>query len=104
MSSGIVSCRKVKVHADGVALRPIRVDHKNNLYICFDGVTWDKNQHGMCDMWLRRAAVCGELVDGGSGPLGIDILDKDGDIVQTLTISKRGFEYLRAKLKFRREP
>ena len=85
------------------ALRPIRIDVRNNCFINYAGTTFPNDPQAGCSMYLRRAAICGGLVLGGEGPLGIDVLDKNGDILETFTISRAGFEYLRRHLEFRRE-
>jgi hypothetical protein len=66
----------------------------------YSEVTWDKSQQSMCSMWLLRL-LC-EAVDHETG-LKIDVLNKDGDIIQEVNVTRDGFEYLRSRLKFRWE-
>jgi hypothetical protein len=54
-------------------------------------------------VYLRRASICGGVILGGEGPLGLDVLDKDGDLIDTYTLSNAAFKYLRRCLKFKRE-
>lgn len=49
---------------------------------------------------LRRARVCGSLFAKES-PFTIDILDKDGDIIQDFQVEKKAFDYLKRKFKLR---
>jgi len=84
------------------ALRAIRVSARRNMFINYEAITFPKDPAGGCDLYLRRARICG-LAEGGEGPLGIDVLDRNGDIIQTFTVSRRAFEYLRRCLRFRRE-
>lgn len=49
---------------------------------------------------MRRVALFG-LVEDGDGPLGIDVLAENGDILHAFTITRGGFEYLRRSLRFR---
>ena len=91
------------VHPQAFALRPIRVDSEKNVFINYEGTTFPSHPRDGCEMYLRRAALFG-LIEDGDGPLGIDVLDENGDILQTFTITRDGFEYLRRSLKFRREP
>jgi hypothetical protein len=93
----------VNTHPKAFALRPVRMDVKNNCFINYEGTTFPKNPKAGCEMYLRRAAICGGFVEDGDGPLGIDVLAENGDILQTFTVSKAGFEYLRRCLRFRRE-
>jgi len=83
------------------ALRPVRVDIKNDRFINYEGTTFPKNPQSGCSLMVRRLAAFGYIVKDSDFVL--DVLDEDGDIVQDFSISRQGFEYLRSKLKFRRE-
>lgn len=85
-----------------VALRPVRVAVKTNAFIYYEGTTFPKHPSDGCDMYLRRLRALGYLADSYS-PVAVDILDDNGDILETVMLSKRGFEYLRRKLRFRVE-
>ena len=84
------------------ALRPFRMDVRRNEFINFTATTFPKNPQAGCEMYLRRAEIFG-LIEDGDGPRGIDVLDCEGDILQTFTATPQAFNYLRHKLKFRRE-
>lgn len=86
------------------ALRPFRVDEKRNRFVHYEASTFPVDPRAGCDTIMRRAAVCGPVVENGDGQLGVDVLNADGDIVQTFSVSRGVFEYLRRTLKFRREP
>lgn len=92
------------VHAKAFALRPIRVDVRNNRFINYEGTTFPKNPWQGCELYLRRVAALFGLTEDGDGPLAIDVLGENGDILQTFSISSKAFEYLRRSLKFKREP
>ena len=85
------------------ALRAFRMDVKRNVFLNFEAVTFPNGPWAGCDVTLRRAAVCGITEESSDSLLGLDVLDKDGDIVQTLSLSRNAFEYLRRTLKLRRE-
>jgi hypothetical protein len=87
---------------EAVALRPVRMDEKNNRFIHYEAITFPKNPYAGCELYLRRCSAFGHL-QRDDGNLMIDVLDEEGDIIAEYDINRRGFEYLRAKLKFRRE-
>lgn len=91
----------VSVDSKAFALRPVRVDVKNDRFINYEGTTFPKNPQGGCCLMVRRLSAFGLIVNYSDFVL--DVLDEEGDIIQDFSISKRGFDYLRAKLKFRRE-
>lgn len=82
------------------ALRPIRVDVKNDRFIYYEGTTFPKGPQSGCSLIIRRMVAFGFIVKDSDFIL--DVLDEEGDIIQDFNISRRGFEYLRSKLKFRR--
>lgn len=90
------------LNAAAFALRPVRVDVRNNRFINFKAITFPANPREGCELYLRRASMFG-LIEDGEGLLNIDVLSHDGDILQTFAITQPGFEYLRQKLRFRRE-
>jgi hypothetical protein len=93
-------------HPKAHALRPIRVDVKRNCFINYEATTFPNDPRGGCDMYLRRLKAFGHILDSAEpvdGSLAVDVLDENGDIVDTLAISAHGFKYLRRQLKFRRE-
>lgn len=82
------------------ALRPIRILEKQNEIRNYEATTF-KNPLRGCRLYMNRCKQMGWLKDGGN--LAIDVLDADGDILDTFPITRRGFNYLRGKLKFRVE-
>jgi len=89
-------------HPQAVALRPVRMDERNNRFVNYEATTFPKNPRAGCEMYIRRLKALGFIEK--DSPLAVDVLDLDGDILDTIMISRRGFEYLRRQLKFRREP
>lgn len=83
------------------ALRPVRVDVKNNRFINYEGTTFPKDPQSGCCVIIRRMAAFGYIMKDSN--LILDVLDEEGNIIQDFSISVDGFEYLRRKLKFRRE-
>lgn len=87
------------------ALRLFRVDLNKNRFLNYEAITFPNNPRSGCDMMLRRAAVSGEIKEIEHGErLGVDVLDEGGDILETLGLTRQSFQYLRRKLKTRREP
>jgi hypothetical protein len=87
------------------ALRPLRIlkDGDGRHYTAH---TFPKGGYERCELTLRRCESFGYLVsqDGSLvGDLFIDVLDIEGDILNTIGLTARGWEYLRRVLKFRRE-
>jgi hypothetical protein len=80
-----------------VSLRPIRiVGGELRLYT---EITFEPDAYAGCDVWLRR--LLGQAID--ESDCMIDVLDEDGDIIQEVPVTRRGFEYLRRSLHFRWE-
>lgn len=89
---------------NAVAIRPIRVDEKNNRFIYYTAMTWDENPAGHVDMYLRRIGIYGrDPKREDRSPLALDLLAENGDILDTVAINRREFEYLRRHLRFRLE-
>ena len=78
------------------------MDVRNNRFVNYEGTTFPRDPRAGCDLYLRRLQACGFIADEAS-PLAVDVLSEDGDLLQTIPISRGGFEYLRSKLKFRVE-
>ncbi len=93
------------VTENAAALRVIRIDERRNEFINYEAMTFPKGPAAGCDMYLRRLAAFGFLLskDDISSNLAVDILDGEGDIIDTFPISSGGFLYLRGRLRFRRE-
>jgi hypothetical protein len=88
-----------------VAIRPLRILPKTDELILYWAITFPKNPYQGVETYLRRLRAFGfsSCVENAEplGDLGLDILDEDGDILHTFDVTRRGFEYLRKKLKFR---
>lgn len=88
------------------ALRPMRID-RDESPIHYTATTFPDGPYQGCEKTIRRMESFGHLpprVPGSlTGNLFVDVLDADGDILDTLEVSRAGFEYMRRVLRFRRE-
>lgn len=87
------------------ALRPLKI-LKSGDGRHYTAHTFPKGGYEGCELTLRRCEAFGYLVpQPGSlvGDLFIDVLDIEGDILNTIGLTARGWNYLRRVLKFRRE-
>lgn len=91
-----------KLVLDAVALRPVRLDVKRDTIIFYEATTFPRNPWAGCELYLRRCRAFGFL-ENDDARLLIDVLNADGDIVQDFPVNRKGFEYLRRTLKFKRE-
>jgi len=82
------------------ALRPVRLIRGKDELRAYSAVTFVDAWNG-CDLWIRRLSACGMTID--ESDTMIDVLDGNGDIIQEVPVTRRGFEYLRGKLRFRLE-
>lgn len=85
------------------ALRPVRVDEKNDCFVFYEAVTFPdapEGQRAICAMYLRRAQICGQL-DLDSSNYQIEILDEAGDAIKEFHVERGAFRYLIEKLKVR---
>jgi hypothetical protein len=83
----------------------MRID-RNEQAIHYTATTFPNNPYGGCELTIRRMECFGMLTKR-EGPLQgtwfLDILDAEGDILDTLEVNQKGVKYLRRKLRFRRE-
>ena len=87
------------------ALRPMRIDRDENP-VHYTATTFPQNPYSGCEITVRRMECFGHLTrrDGQlQGKWFLDVLDADGDILDTLEVNQRGVEYMRRVLIFRRE-
>ena len=87
------------------ALRPMRIDRDENP-VHYTATTFPQNPYSGCEVTIRRMECFGYLTrrEGSlQGTWFLDVLDADGDILDTLEVNKRGVEYLRRVLRFLRE-
>lgn len=89
----------IELHKDAVALRPVRMREKQNDFVFYSATTFPDGPWSGCELTLRRCQSFGYLKDDKSGIM-VDVLDKDGDIIQEFHLTKQGFQYLRRTLKF----
>lgn len=85
------------LHPDAYALRPARLITTSNTIRLYEAITFPQDPRGNIEMWLRRAFLFDG--DGLVAGLLIDILDKEGDIIQEYEMSRQGFRYLLKRLK-----
>jgi hypothetical protein len=91
----------ITLNSEAFALRPTRINEKKNELIYYDAITFPNGPYAGCDVYLRRVALFG-LSESRLCDVGLDVLNENGDIVQELYVTKKGFEYLRRCLKFRK--
>ncbi len=88
------------------ALRPMRIDRSENA-IHYEATTFPNGPYKGCELTIRRMECFGYVLpsnpDGLEGSRFVDVLDANGDILDTLPVTQTGFEYMRRFLKFRRE-
>ncbi len=88
------------------ALRPMRIDRDENP-VHYTATTFPQNPYSGCEITIRRMESFGFVLpqEPGNlrGNLFVDLLDSEGDIIDTLAVTRDGFEYLRRALRFRRE-
>ncbi len=89
----------INLNPRAFALRPVRVVEKNNEFRFYTAITFPRAPWNGCELYLRRCKAFGYLKEDRAD-LVIDVLDKNGDIIQDFPITRDGFEYLREKLKF----
>ena len=85
-----------QLHKDAFAMRPSRI--VGNELRHYQSWTWDKKPFNMIRMWLNRMRIYHEPP---RPDIMIDILNENNDIIQEVTLSKKQFEYLRGKMKFK---
>ena len=81
------------------ALQLVRCGKEEFVY--YEAVTFPDSPRAICDMYLRRAAICGKIGDGVSSPYTVDLLNEDGDTLVELPIERKAARYLVEKLKLR---
>ena len=79
------------------ALRPVRF--KGNVAIHYTGTTFPQGAYKGCELFIRRMECFGHIAPE-RGDLQVDVLDKIGVIIQEFPVTRRGFEYMRQKLRF----
>ena len=91
----------ISLNENAHALRPVRAMVKDNRFRVYTATTFKTPFKG-CHLTLRRCDAFGYLKEEGAN-LVLDVLDKNGDIIQDFPLTKKGFEYLRRVLRFKVE-
>lgn len=77
-----------------VGLRLARIDGRENLILC-EAKRFDNGLAGV-ELVLRRAALAGRVeVDGEIANHFADVLDGDGDMVETVALDRRSYSALK---------
>lgn len=90
--------------ASAVALRPMRIGRDEHP-IHYTAAEFLRGRAGV-ELTLRRMECFGMLIHQPGqleGTRFVDVLDAQGDILNTIGVTRRGFEYMRRTLRFRRE-
>ena len=96
------STTDIVLHKDAVALRPVRILHRNKKDAelrLYTAITFSVDPWNGCKISLWRCFLFGRP-DPEESDVLIDVLNNDGDIIQDFAITIAGFEYLRRTLKF----
>lgn len=87
------------------ALRPMRID-RNEDPVHYEATTFPRDPYKGCALQIRRMECFGHLTrrDGPlQGAWFLDVLDADGDILDTLEVNACGVKYMRRTLYMTRE-
>jgi hypothetical protein len=87
------------------ALRPMRIDRNENP-VHYPATTFPGRAFAGCELQIRRME-CFSMLTKRDGPLQgswfLDVLDEQGDILDTLEVNSKGVKYLRRTLFMKRE-
>lgn len=87
------------------ALRPMRIDRNENP-VHYEGTTFPKDPRAGCELQIRRMEAFGMLTKPTGqlrGSWFLDVLDEQGDIIDTLEVNSAGVKYMRRTLYMKRE-
>lgn len=87
------------------ALRPMRID-RNEDPVHYEATTFPKDAYRGCELQIRRMEAFGMLTKPTGNLQGswfLDVLDEQGDILETLEVNTRGVKYMRRTLFMKRE-
>ena len=88
------------------ALRPMRID-RNEVAIHYEATTFPGGAYSGCELQIRRMECFSMLTKRDDGPLQgswfLDVLDEQGDILDTLEVNAKGVKYMRRTLFMGRE-
>ncbi|GAB0154577.1 hypothetical protein MnBA_39770 [Marinobacterium sp. BA1] len=92
-----------KVPEGAVSLRPIRFMPDNEIQY-YTGVTWDRNPRGVCQMYYNRCRIFGGVAAERADEVGLcDVLNEEGDVIDTIPLNAKGLRYLIKQFKCRIE-
>lgn len=88
---------------DTVALGLVRIDEPNNGFVFYECVTFPEAPRAICDMYLRRAAVCGKIGATVESDYTVMAIGPNGrhDVLDEWPIERKAARYLIEKLKLR---
>lgn len=93
------------VPREAAALRPWRIKDERPVHFT---AAFFQDPFAGCELTIRRMDCFGMVTEPHDGSLAgerfVDVLDAQGDILTTFEINRKGFEYLRRKLRTVREP
>jgi hypothetical protein len=105
---------EIAISKNSFALRPLRYipasgKREQDEVIIYESRTFQQNPYDEVQVYLLRLIALGYCTGIEiQGPLSsnhvLDVLDKNGNILHTFSISRKGFHYLLRVLKFRVEP
>lgn len=85
----------------------MRID-KNEAPIHYTPTAFEGDSYKGCEITIRRMETFGMITLPEPGPLVgnlfVDVLDEGEDILETYPVTRKGFEYMRRVLRFRKEP
>lgn len=88
------------------ALRPMRIA-RNDEAIHYEATTFTRDPYQGCELQIRRMECFGMLTKREHGPLQgtwfLDVLDEQGDILDTLEVNAQGVKYMRRTIGVKRE-
>jgi hypothetical protein len=88
------------------ALRPMRIGRQGDA-IHYEATTFPSDPYQGCELQVRRMECFGMLTRREQGPLQgswfLDVLDAEGDILDTLEVNAQGVKYMRRTLYMKRE-
>ena len=87
------------------ALRPMRID-RDESPAHYEATTFPRDPYKGCELQIRRMECFGMLTkrDGAlQGSWFLDVLDVQGDILDTLEVNASGVKYMRRTMFFKRE-
>jgi hypothetical protein len=91
-----------------IALGLVRIDEPRNCFVYYEPVTFPNAPEGsraVCDMYLRRAAICGRIGADVESSYTVLALGPEGahDVLDEWPIERKSARYLIEKLKMRVE-